>query len=123
MLLLKLHAAAGAARAEVLQLAQVFRARIVDVSDETVTLVVSGDPGKLAALLKVMAKFGVVELARTGRVALKRGDHLLADSEYLPEGGSVASGSSPEEEASSRWGRGGGGGVPLPARGWSGKHS
>lgn len=47
MLLLKLQAAAGNARTEVLQLAQVFRARIVDVSDTTISLVVSGDPGKV----------------------------------------------------------------------------
>ncbi|GLC33867.1 hypothetical protein PLESTB_000812700 [Pleodorina starrii] len=85
LLLLKLRVSAGPARAEVLQLAQIFRARIVDVSDTTLSLSVTGDPGKLTAMLKVMAKFGVVELARTGRICLRRGEALLERGSGLPE--------------------------------------
>lgn len=47
MLLIKLRAPPGPARTEVLQLSQIFRARVVDVSDRTLTLCVSGDPGKV----------------------------------------------------------------------------
>jgi hypothetical protein len=47
MLLLKLRAPPGPARTEVLQLAQIFRARVVDVAERTLTLCVSGDPGKV----------------------------------------------------------------------------
>ena len=47
MLLIKLKADPGPARTEVLQLAQIFRARVVDVAERTLTLCVSGDPGKV----------------------------------------------------------------------------
>ncbi|GFR48177.1 hypothetical protein Agub_g10025 [Astrephomene gubernaculifera] len=85
LLLLKLRVAPGPARAEVLQLAQIFRARIVDVGDNTLSLSVTGDPGKLTAMLKVMAKFGVVEMARTGRICLRRGEALLERTASMPE--------------------------------------
>ncbi|GIL91976.1 hypothetical protein Vretimale_18539 [Volvox reticuliferus] len=85
LLMLKLRVQPGPTRAEVLQLAQIFRARIVDVGDNTLSLSVTGDPGKLTALLKVMAKFGVVELARTGRICLRRGEALLERGTNLPE--------------------------------------
>lgn len=77
MLLLKIRVKSGAERTEALQLAQIFRARVVDVSDETLTLCVSGDPGKCVAIQKTMFKFGILEVARTGRVCLKRGESLL----------------------------------------------
>ncbi|KAI8474701.1 MAG: small subunit of acetolactate synthase-domain-containing protein [Monoraphidium minutum] len=75
--LIKLRAPAGPARTEVLQLAEVFRARVVDMSEGTMTLCASGDPGKTAALSKMLAKFGVLEVCRTGRISLKRGEDLL----------------------------------------------
>jgi len=46
-MLIKLRAPAGPARTEVLQLAEIFRARVVDVSERGITLCVSGDPGKV----------------------------------------------------------------------------
>jgi acetolactate synthase-1/3 small subunit len=60
-------------------LAQIFRARIVDVGESTFILAITGDPGKLTAFQKVLGKFGVVELVRTGRIALKRGESLFDD--------------------------------------------
>lgn len=93
LVMLKLRAPAGPARTEVLQLAEIFRARVVDVSDGTVTLVVSGDPGKTAALQKVVSKFGVMEVCRTGRICLKRGEDLLESLRAAGEGG-PASGAS-----------------------------
>src|SRR5687767_7273054 len=53
MLLLKLRAPPGPARTEVLQLAQIFRARVTDVSEATLTLCVTGDPGKVGATIEV----------------------------------------------------------------------
>jgi hypothetical protein len=52
MLLLKLRAPPGPARTEVLQLAQIFRARVVDVAERTLTLCVSGDPGKVRGVTR-----------------------------------------------------------------------
>lgn len=101
MLLMKLRAPPGPARTEVLQLAQIFRARVTDVSEYTLTLCVSGDPGKCVAMQKVMSKFGIVEVARTGRVCLKRGDANLASTELRrpppPLGGSGTLALGPDE--------------------------
>jgi acetolactate synthase-1/3 small subunit len=79
LLLIKLRAPAGPARTEVLQLAEIFRARVVDVSERGITLCVSGDPGKTVAMQRVLSKFGVMEVCRTGRISLKRGAALLED--------------------------------------------
>ncbi|GAB4822785.1 hypothetical protein N2152v2_009831 [Parachlorella kessleri] len=79
MVLLKLHCPPGPTRTEVVQIADIFRARVVDVSERTVTLCVTGDSGKMAAFQKVLTKFGIVELVRTGRIALKRGEQVFKD--------------------------------------------
>ncbi|MFM9104680.1 MAG: acetolactate synthase small subunit [Cyanobium sp.] len=71
LMLLKV-AAPPRQRSEILELVQVFRAKVVDVADEALTLEVVGDPGKLVALEQVMEPYGILEIARTGRVALER---------------------------------------------------
>ena len=59
-------------RGNILDLVQVFRAKVVDVSDSALTLEVVGDPGKLVALENLLKPYGILEIARTGKVALKR---------------------------------------------------
>ena len=59
-------------RGKILELVQVFRAKVVDVSDSALTLEVVGDPGKLVALEKLLEPYGILEIARTGKIALKR---------------------------------------------------
>ena len=71
LMLLKVNATSSN-RAEVVELAQIFRARVVDVSEESVTLEVVGDPGKMVAIVQVLQKFGLREIARTGKIALTR---------------------------------------------------
>ena len=71
LMLLKVSAPAES-RSAVFDLVQVFRAKVVDVADEALTLEVVGDPGKLVALERLMAPFGILEIARTGKVALER---------------------------------------------------
>jgi len=61
-------------RAEILQLAEVFRARTVDVGDDTVVLEVTGAPDKIDALERVMDPYGITEMVRTGKVILARGN-------------------------------------------------
>lgn len=68
-------------RAEVVGLAQLFRARVVDVSKQALTLEVVGDPGKLVALEQMMKPFGIQEIARTGKIALTRESGV--NTEYL----------------------------------------
>jgi len=71
LMLLKVAATPGS-RSAIFDLVHVFRAKVVDVADEAVTLEVVGDPGKLVALERLMAPFGILEIARTGKVALER---------------------------------------------------
>ena len=59
-------------RGKILELVQVFRAKVVDVSDIALTLEVVGDPGKLVAFEKLLEPYGILEIARTGKIALKR---------------------------------------------------
>ncbi|MGA2247371.1 MAG: acetolactate synthase small subunit [Verrucomicrobiota bacterium] len=59
-------------RAEVMQITDIFRAKIVDVQPKTLTVEITGDEGKMDKFLELMNTFGVQELARTGKVALPR---------------------------------------------------
>ncbi len=59
-------------RSLILDLVQVFRAKVVDVSEQALTLEVVGDPGKLVAIEKLLKPYGILEIARTGKVALER---------------------------------------------------
>jgi acetolactate synthase-1/3 small subunit len=71
LMLLKV-AAPAESRSAILDLVQVFRAKVVDVADDALTLEVVGDPGKLVALERLLASYGILEIARTGKVALER---------------------------------------------------
>ena len=59
-------------RAEVMQITDIFRAKIVDVQPKTLTIEITGDESKTGKFLDLMSTFGVVELTRTGKVALPR---------------------------------------------------
>jgi len=60
-------------RSHVLQLANVFRARVVDVAPESLILEITGGEDKIDGLLEVLRSFGVLEMVRTGIVAMRRG--------------------------------------------------
>ncbi|KAL0359288.1 UNVERIFIED_CONTAM: Acetolactate synthase small subunit, chloroplastic [Sesamum angustifolium] len=59
-------------RAEVMWLVDIFRGKIVDISDHSLTIEVTGDPGKMVAVQRNLSKFGIREIARTGKIALRR---------------------------------------------------
>jgi len=59
-------------RAEVMQVTDIFRAKIVDVQPKTLTIEITGDESKVDKFLELMKSFGIVELTRTGKVALPR---------------------------------------------------
>ena len=59
-------------RPEVLQIADIFRAKIVNLSTDSLIIEATGDDDKVTALLGLLEPFGIIELARTGRLALKR---------------------------------------------------
>ncbi|MEA5602171.1 MULTISPECIES: acetolactate synthase small subunit [unclassified Nostoc] len=71
LMLLKVNASSSN-RSEVIELSQIFRARVVDVAEDFLTLEVVGDPGKMVAIVQVLQKFGLREIARTGKIALTR---------------------------------------------------
>jgi acetolactate synthase-1/3 small subunit len=60
-------------RSEIMQIADVFRANIVDVSVESLTIEITGDEDKVESMMKLLQGFGIVEIARAGRVAMVRG--------------------------------------------------
>ena len=60
-------------RAEVVEVAEIFRAKVVDVDQRALTIEATGTPDKIAALEELLRSYGIVEIARTGRIALGRG--------------------------------------------------
>jgi acetolactate synthase-1/3 small subunit len=72
MMLLRVDAE-GANRAEVLRIVDIFRCKVVDVSPSELILEVTGTQDKLTALVSLLQRFGIKEIARTGAVAMRRG--------------------------------------------------
>jgi acetolactate synthase-1/3 small subunit len=66
-------------RSDVLQVADVFRAKVVDVALETVTMEITGSRDKTEALLRILEPFGIKELAQSGIVAIGRGPRSISD--------------------------------------------
>jgi acetolactate synthase-1/3 small subunit len=59
-------------RAEVMQITDIFRAKIVDVQQDTLTVEITGDESKVEKVHRTYGGFGIIELTRTGKVALPR---------------------------------------------------
>ena len=59
-------------RSEIMQICDIFRAKIVNVAQDSLIAEITGDEGKLSAFLKLIEAFGLIELARTGQLALLR---------------------------------------------------
>ena len=68
-------------RPEVFQLSESFRGRVVDIQHDNVMIEISGSEGKVEAFIDLMRPYGIVELARTGRIALVRGTPKTEDDE------------------------------------------
>ena len=63
----------GASRAEVMQLVEIFRGKIIDVSKRSVIIEVTGSRDKIEAFERMVRPFGLIEMARTGEIAISRG--------------------------------------------------
>jgi len=61
-------------RSEIIEIVDIFRASIVDVAADSVTIEVTGDEDKVNSLFKLLRGFGIKEMARTGRIAMSRGE-------------------------------------------------
>ena len=71
-------------RAEVVEVAEIFRAKVVDVDRGSLTIEATGAPDKVGALEELLRPYGIVEIARTGRVALGRGSRGLKAPQLRP---------------------------------------
>ncbi len=78
--LIKVHAT-SATRSEIIEIVDIFRANIVDVAADSVTIEATGDEEKINSLLKLVRGFGIKEIARTGRIAMSRGSPGLMSPE------------------------------------------
>lgn len=75
-------------RPHLMELIKVFRGRVVDVAPESLIVEVSGTVDKIDGLLEVLRPFGVLEMARTGRIAMTRGNDLLRPPAAATKGSS-----------------------------------
>ncbi|OPX65037.1 MULTISPECIES: acetolactate synthase small subunit [unclassified Methanoregula] len=71
--LIKVTAELGTSRAEIMQIAEIFRAQIVDVSPKSLILQVIGDTDKIEAMVTLLRQYGVKEFVRTGTIGILRG--------------------------------------------------
>ncbi len=83
LVLVKVRADA-ATRSQVLETVQLFRAKVVDVNPDAVTIEATGNPDKLAAMLRVLEPFGIRELVQSGMVAIGRGGRSITDRTLRP---------------------------------------
>jgi len=83
--LVKVGAADRNARDEVIQMANIFRANIIDVSRDTLTVAIFGDKQKTSALIGLLEDFGILEIAKTGTLAIERGRSTIYDDNKLKE--------------------------------------
>ena len=79
LVMFKVKAENADTRNEVIQIANLFRASIIDVSLASLTLALIGDESKADAMQKLLESFGILELVRTGMVALERGAYTISD--------------------------------------------
>lgn len=70
-------AANTSSRTEIIQIVEIFRAKIVDVSKTTLTIEASGSGDKVAALEDMLKQFGIKEIVRTGTIAIERGNKII----------------------------------------------
>ncbi len=64
-------------RSEIMQIVDIFRARIIDVSQRSMIVEVTGDEVKVEAIIQLLRQFGIKELARTGKVSMIRGARVI----------------------------------------------
>ena len=71
-------------RSRVIEVVQLFKAKVVDVAPEALTIEITGNPEKLTDFLKVMEPFGIKELVKSGMVAIGRGSRSISDRSTRP---------------------------------------
>ncbi|HDN97940.1 MAG TPA: acetolactate synthase small subunit [bacterium] len=72
LVLVKVNAPNSSARQEIMQLVNIFRAKIVDIGKKTLTIELVGGSAKVRAMLELLKPFGIKEMSRTGKIAISR---------------------------------------------------
>ncbi|MCX6698744.1 MAG: acetolactate synthase small subunit [Methanomicrobiales archaeon] len=75
--MIKVTVDSGASRSEILQIAQIFRAQVVDMGTKTIVLQITGNTEKIDALETLLRQYGVKELVRTGKIGMLRGSKTV----------------------------------------------
>jgi acetolactate synthase-1/3 small subunit len=68
-------------RSEILEIVQIFRAKVVDISDISITIEVTGDPGKIITIQQLLKNYQIIEIVRTGKISIER--ELGINTEFL----------------------------------------
>jgi acetolactate synthase-1/3 small subunit len=68
-------------RSEILEIVQIFRSKVVDISDISITIEVTGDPGKIITIQQLLNHYKIIEIVRTGKISIER--ELGINTEYL----------------------------------------
>jgi len=88
MVLIKVNAE-PAVRAEVLRVTDIFRGKVIDVSTKTYTIEVTGDVGKIRAIIDLLKPYGIKEIVRTGKVGISRGTRVLQSEDTVGRQGAL----------------------------------
>ena len=68
-------------RSFILEIVNIFRSKVVDISDHSVTIEVTGDPGKISTIQELLKPFTILEIVRTGKISVER--ELGINTEFL----------------------------------------
>ena len=79
MVLVKVDTEQAVKRDEVLRIVEIFRCKVADVSSKAYTIEVTGDEGKIKAIVDMLKPIGIKEIVRTGRIAMTRGSKALKE--------------------------------------------
>ena len=71
-------------RAEIMQLVDVYRARIIDITNNSLIIEITGDEQKIDSLVELLRPIGIIEMVRTGVVTMSRGENILTPNGYKP---------------------------------------
>jgi acetolactate synthase-1/3 small subunit len=65
---------------EILKIVEIFRSKVIDFAENSLTLEITGDPGKIMAIQNLLLKYGILEIARTGKISLLRDSMVNTES-------------------------------------------
>ena len=80
LMLIKIKSSPGT-RSEIIEITKIFRSKIVDISDSSITIETTGDPGKIITIQQILKNYNIIEIVRTGKIAIER--ELGINTEFL----------------------------------------